>query len=200
MNQVKEESKIVMLHKNIYQRINQVMKTVKYVQKGDKNIGLKYSFVSHDSVMAALHDAVTDAGIVILPDVEFYGKEGDGYVMRMKTEFVNMDNPQDKVVMNYTVPSSTRGAIDEKSFGSTYSYACKYALLKTFMLEPGEDADKYEQVQMLSQSQIDKITKVIGEDKERLNKILGFYRAKSLAEIPESEFELIMKRLNQVNK
>lgn len=128
--------------KNIYQKINSVMGKVKYARKESKNQGLKYSYVSHDSVVGLLRDAVQEEGIVILPSIESYGMENSMLMMRLKVSIVNIDIPDDQIVMNFSVPSNSRnGVVDEKTFGSTYSYAFKYALLKTFMIETGEDAD-----------------------------------------------------------
>lgn len=193
--------------KNIYQRINCVMRKVKYVQKGDKNPGLKYSFVSHDAVMSALHDAVTEEGIVILPDVEFYGIEAGNCFLKIKVDFVNVDNPEDRVTMRYSLPSSTRNGMDEKSFGSTYSYACKYALMKTFMLETGEDAD-HEQYpddirtpkddkrivkcdadyQKVNEQHIEILVKSANGDADTINYILGFNKVKSCKDLNMSQY------------
>ena len=55
---------------NIYQRINNVMKAVKYVQK-DSSVsggGVNYKAVSHDQVVSVLRQALVDHGIMIFPN------------------------------------------------------------------------------------------------------------------------------------
>ena len=125
--------------KNIYQRVIEVMENVEYIQKQDSNNGMRYKFVSHDSVMAALHKPMAKAGIVFLHNTEFYGHNGTYHELRLICEFINADDPTDRIVVKSQIPSKFTG--DEKGYGSTLSYAIKYSLLKMFMLETGEDAD-----------------------------------------------------------
>ena len=179
--------------KNIYQRMNQVMQEVDYVQKKDSNNGLKYKFASHDEVTGLLHGPITRAGIVVLPAVESYGMVGSTFMLQLSVDFVNIDDPSDRVVMKFTVPSGVNGTVSEKSFGATYSYACKYALLKAFMLETGEDAD---QDSSLSGQQVASIMDKLGGDMTRLQKILDHYKVSSIADIPADKYYQIMKRLD----
>ena len=178
--------------KNIYQRMNTVMQEVDYIQKRDSNNGLKYRYASHDAVTGLLHGPVTKAGILIIPEVESYAKEGDAFVLRLRVDFVNIDMPEDKISMKFAVPSASRMEISEKSFGATYSYACKYALLKAFMLETGDDADE---TSYLSAKEVGYIMQTLAGDMDRLQKILDFYRVQSLADIPSDRFPQIVKRI-----
>jgi len=62
---------------NIYQRIVAVMKEVKYVQKSDRKVNNMYSFVTHDSVSAALHEPMANNGIVMVPTVDQLTQDGN---------------------------------------------------------------------------------------------------------------------------
>lgn len=131
--------------KNIFQRINGVMKEVSYVQKEDKKVNNQYRFVSHDQVTAALNGPLAKHGIVILPSILELTQDGNKTVVKLEVAFVNIDNPTDqfKVIhYGYGIDPSDKGV------GKAVSYACKYAMLKTFCLETGDDPerDNYEHV------------------------------------------------------
>ncbi len=122
---------------NIYQRINEVMKEVSYIQKDkSKKVNGQYSFISHDQVSAALHEPMTRHGIVMLPSVEEMTQDGNRTVAKIVVSFVNIDKPEDRFsVTYYGYGIDTQ----DKGPGKAMSYAVKYALLKTFCLETGDD-------------------------------------------------------------
>lgn len=137
---------------NIYQRINAVMKAVKYVQK-DSTVstgGGSYKAVSHDMVLAVLREAIVENGIVVQVQqlsgelVQQRGpnpKEDKGYTQHLysasyQVRFVNMEQPDDFLETAIHAHAQDSG---DKAPGKACSYAVKYAMLKTFGLETGED-------------------------------------------------------------
>jgi hypothetical protein len=124
---------------NIYQRINEVMKEVNYIQKSDKKVNNMYSFVSHDSVSAALHMPMANHGIVMTSSIVELNRDGNRTTLKVEVSFINADDPADK----FSVFCYGDG-IDQqdKGIGKAMSYAVKYALLKTFCLETGDDVEK----------------------------------------------------------
>jgi len=124
---------------NIYQRIVAVMKEVKYVQKSDRKVNNMYSFVTHDSVTAALHEPMANHGIVMVPTVAELVQDGNRTIIKMEISFINADDPADKITINHY-----GYGIDpqDKGIGKAISYAVKYALLKLFCLETGDDVEK----------------------------------------------------------
>jgi len=133
-----------MSDRNIYQRINAVMKAVEYVQK-DSVIDNKYAAVSHDMVVAVLRKAMVENGLVVRP-VQLKGKyvqmrdlekeiKMHLYVGRYQVDFVNVDHPEDYC---RTVVEGHANDNGDKAPGKAMSYAVKYAMLKTFSLETGE--------------------------------------------------------------
>jgi len=125
--------------KNIYQKIVEVMKEVKYIQKSDKKVNGQYSFVTHDSVTAALHEPLANHGIVMIPSILDLHQDGNRTVAKMEISFVNADKPEDKITMihyGYGIDAQDKGV------GKAVSYAVKYALLKMFCLETGDDPEK----------------------------------------------------------
>lgn len=204
--------------KNIFQRINEVMKEVEAVQKESKKVNNMYTFVSHDAVTKALHMPMVRAGIVMVTDVAELTRDGNKTTAKMYLTFVNIDEPSDR----FTVTSYGDG-IDpqDKGIGKAVSYAVKYGLLKTFCLETGDDVEKdsieYEptkpeakvkepkpkvtevpktlQVKRLSFAQVEEVVKALNADKDKIKFLCDFYQVKLLGEIPEDRFENIMNSI-----
>lgn len=125
--------------KNIYQRISAVMAEVSYVQKEDKKVNNQYTFVSHDAVTAKLRPFLIKHGIVVVPTVTRYEQDGNRTEATVQVSFVNIDNPEDRVTVDYV-----GYGIDpqDKGPGKAFSYASKYAFLKVFCLETGDDPER----------------------------------------------------------
>ena len=133
--------------KNIYQRINAVMKEVSYVQK-DATVtgGGSYKAVTHDMVTAVVRPFFVKHGIVIRveqlksemlvtrdpkADIKMHLYSGDYAV-----HFVNVDNPADVATETVNAHANDSG---DKAPGKAMSYAVKYAILKLLSLETGEN-------------------------------------------------------------
>lgn len=137
---------------NIYQRINEVRKAIGYVQK-DKAVstgGGSYKAVTHDAVTGMVRAALIEHGVVIVPSVVssvFNAKEPEAkqrlYEATFQIEFVNMDEPTDRIVTQQTAHALDNG---DKAPGKAMSYATKYAILKLFNIETGDDEEsRYQQ-------------------------------------------------------
>jgi hypothetical protein len=133
---------------NVYQRINAVQKEIGYVQK-DRSVstgGGSYKAVSHDTVTAMLRPYLVKHGIVVsasLSGSPSFDLPAEGAKQRLfhaefVISFINIDDPLDR--LHVTLPAH---ALDngDKAPGKAISYATKYALLKTFALETGEDEE-----------------------------------------------------------
>ena len=138
---------------NIFQRINAVREVIGYVQK-DKSVstgGGSYRAVSHDQVTGMVRAALIKHGVIILPpsviSATFHQKE-EGSKQRLydatyKVEFVNMDSPEDRFAVEINAHALDNG---DKAPGKAMSYATKYAILKLFNIETGEDEEsRYQQ-------------------------------------------------------
>jgi hypothetical protein len=137
---------------NIYQRINAVMKAVEYVQKDatvETGGGKSYRAVTHDMVLAVLRKAMVEQGIVTtveqisnemiqLRDVNLTPKPITMHLYSgtYRVRFINMYNPT-----NYAECTVNAHATDsmDKAPSKAISTAVKYAMLKTFGLETGEN-------------------------------------------------------------
>jgi len=135
---------------NIYQRINAVMKEVEYVQK-DASIaggGANYKAVTHDMVTAVVRKSMVAHGIVIeveQKDSELLIKRDvdSGVKMHLYSgtyavSFINIDNGMDRLTSTINAHANDNG---DKAPGKAASYAVKYAMLKTFTLETGENEE-----------------------------------------------------------
>lgn len=124
--------------KNIYQRMLAIMADLDYIQKSDKTVNNQYRFVSHDQVTAAIHPLLVKHGVLAVPTVHSLAQEGNRTSVCLTTYFINVDEPMDKIFVEswgYGVDQSDKGP------GKAVSYAFKYAILKTFCLETGDDPD-----------------------------------------------------------
>lgn len=137
---------------NIFQRMNNVRKKIGYVQK-DKAVstgGGSYKAVTHDAVTGMVRNALIEEGVIIVPSVIeaiFRPKEPDAkqrlYEATYEIAFVNMDDPQDRIVTRQNAHALDNG---DKAPGKAMSYATKYAILKLFNIETGEDEEsRYQQ-------------------------------------------------------
>lgn len=125
--------------KNIYQRILAVMADVSYVQKEDRKVNNQYTFVSHDAVIAKIRPALIQHGIAVIPTVSQFRQEGNNTIVYYDVTLVNIDKPDDIVVVRtigYGVDPQDKGP------GKAMSYAYKYAMLKVFCLETGDDPER----------------------------------------------------------
>lgn len=125
--------------RNIYQRMHAVMQAVSYVQKEDKKVNNQYTFVSHDAVTAKIRPALIANGIITVPRVTKWQQDGNRTECDLEVDFVNIDKPEERLTV-----SMFGFGIDpqDKGPGKAISYAVKYALLKAFSLETGDDPEK----------------------------------------------------------
>jgi hypothetical protein len=182
---------------NIFQRIRGVMSELDYVQKGEKQVNGQYRFASHDQVTAALHPYLVKYGIVVIPTVEEMTQENNRTVVKLAVVFRNCDSPIDAFHVHYYGYGVDSG---DKGPGKAISYALKYALLKTFMLETGEDADNdanalYEPVKCLefdiqlpidmNEADRNKMNKFLDYSAKAMNKHVEDVKREALTRMPE---------------
>lgn len=137
---------------NLFQRINEIRKKVDYIQK-DKSVstgGGSYKAVTHDQVTAILREHMIMFGVVCVPSLvasKANEKVGDAKQFRYDAtysfDFVNADKPEEK--LSITIEAHAMDNAD-KAPGKALSYAKKYAVLKLFEIETGEDEEsRYQQ-------------------------------------------------------
>ena len=193
--------------KNILTAINEVMKKVEYVKKGASVQG--YKAVTHDEVTAKVRPAMVDAGIVFnisVKNSEMFeaGKSAKGatnyfYKGFYEATFYHCESGES------LTESVEAHAMDfgDKAPGKALSYATKAILLKTFLLETGENDESRQEVdramteqQELYRSQlINKINAIASESGKDLQKAALFVTANKtddILDLSNSQLEKIL--------
>lgn len=143
---------------NLYQRINEVRKAINYVQK-DKSVstgGGSYKAVTHDQVTGMVREHMVKHGIVsypVLVESQSMPKEVNAnmetakqfrYEATYDILFVNIDEPSEFITIRIQAHAMDNA---DKAPGKALSYAKKYAVLKLFEIETGEDEESRYQEQ-----------------------------------------------------
>lgn len=137
---------------NLYQRINAVRATITYVKK-DKDVGegkYAYKAVTHDAVTGQIRQALIDNGILIIPtlvsstanpkevDADLKASKQFRYDATYSFRFINVDEPTEFFDVVIEAHAMDNG---DKAPGKALSYAKKYAVLKVFEIETGENEE-----------------------------------------------------------
>ncbi len=136
---------------NLYQRINEVRKEVDYVQK-NKSVstgGGSYKAVTHDEVTGVIRAHLVKHGVICVPSLVtsavIIPPAKDGEVSKMiryeatyDFRFVNADDPKEELVIRMEAHAMDN---QDKAPGKAISYAKKYAVLKLFEIETGEEEE-----------------------------------------------------------
>ena len=137
---------------NLFQRINQVRRGIDYIKK-DKSVSTgtsgSYKAVTHDQVTAMVRQHMIDAGIICYPVLvssrvaETLDKEGKPsrnirYEATYDFTFASCDDPKDAITLRIESHAMDN---QDKAPGKALSYAKKYAVLKLFEIETGEDEE-----------------------------------------------------------
>ena len=182
---------------NIHQRVLGVMDDLHYVKKEDKKVNGQYTFASHDAVSAAIHPLLVKHRIVVTPTVIDHTIDGNRTVVNVEVNFVNADVPEDKITIN-----SIGYGIDnqDKGIGKAVSYATKYAFLKMFVLETGDDPEQdlidhkpdtiTDEQAMLLQTLID-ATETSQQD------FCAHFKVKALGDLPVDRYTIAHKQLQK---
>lgn len=206
-----------MTDRNIYQRINDVMKAVKYVQK-DKQVsapGQNYKAVTHDQLLSAARQALVDNGVVIYPSQT----KGKFLIMRdvnakpepvkmglyegkYEINFVNIDKPEERITLKVQAQAMDNG---DKAPGKALTYATKAAILKVLSLETGENEESREEERELkktiSQDEYDALSAYCvtqGQDGPQWTKtaeaLMKAYKINNINELPKLKFKEALNR------
>ncbi len=136
---------------NIYQRLNYVREQVEYIKKNASVSGAgSYKAVRHDDVTARVREHLVTAGVICIQSLRNHKMVDTGTttkngipISRLEAEyditFINMDAPAETVSQIVAAHALDSG---DKAPGKAMSYAKKYAYLKTFDLETGEEDEE----------------------------------------------------------
>lgn len=128
---------------NIYQKLIEVRKSVPYLQKD--NQGHQFKYVSSSQTLGSLKSAMDKHGLLLIPNVKgervldhTTSKGAHQYftVLDMEFTWINAENPEEKVVCNWTGQGLDDG---EKGVGKALTYSEKYFMLKFFNIPTDKD-------------------------------------------------------------
>lgn len=122
----------------------QVMQEVGYVQKDGKNEFHGYKYASEANAIAALRPALVKVGLVMIPSVVNQERDEHGNT-HVTVQYRIMDETGACIEFYCAGSGNDRarsGAIGDKGIYKALTGASKYALLKTFLLETGDDPEE----------------------------------------------------------
>lgn len=132
---------------NLLQRIIEIRKACDYIQK-DKSVstgGGSYKAVTHDAVTGMLRKHMDAHGVVSWPVlVDSVSNPKEEGIKQFRYEatydifFANAEKPEDKICIRIEAHAMDNA---DKAPGKALSYAKKYAMLKLFEIETGEDEE-----------------------------------------------------------
>lgn len=124
---------------NIHQRINGARGDVSKIEKTPKGTGgMKYDFIAHDDVTAHVKPIFLKWGICPWHTVVEQNQSGNRTELTVETDFINIDNPDDKITMR-TVGYGADN--QDKGPGKALTYAVKGAFLKAMLLNSADDIE-----------------------------------------------------------
>lgn len=195
---------------NIYQRLNEVKKSVSYLKKDQKIQG--YTAISHDKVTTETRQHFIDAGVLITISLKKgktieLGATRNGALQRMYdaiylVEFINIDEPADKLTVK--VPAQGLDTSD-KAIGKSLSMGMKMAILKVLQIASGDQEEDREDVYPVQQQSTVNDNDVLRA--HVINEIhnLSDYAGKPVADIVQaygvsSLNEIHINQLNKIKK
>lgn len=186
--------------KNIYQRINSVMKENIYIKKGSAGQG---TGVLHDELLAVLTPHLVANGIVVnvIKSGESRSRSNQKgnyiYECDFVVEYVNIDDPKDRLSVLVEAHAMDSG---DKAPGKAITYAAKTAHLKVFSIETGlndESRADAADIDTITQDQANQLFPLLcthdGHYTEKGMKIATAYKFKNLTDIKSKKFDEILK-------
>ncbi len=198
---------------NIYQKLAKIRKQVEVIQKNKRGYG--YTYVSEEEILAKITVFMDKYHLSLIPGivggttkVEPYPykktkttKGGDTYEENvnevlvsadMTWTWVNNDNPEEKVIVGWTLVGQQSDA--SQAFGSGLTYSDRYFLLKYFnVATTDDDPDAHRSKQRAAEA---------AEDKMIAEQIIGTFDevVKAFLKANESKAEDVKKFVSKYAK
>ena len=114
------------------------MNEVEGVDKAAKKAGMNFNPLLHDDVTKAMRPALIKHKLLAIPKYVNQRTIENYFYTECNLTLINAENPREKIEIE---GASAFAKIDKFATGNAISYATKYAFLKGFCLESGEDSD-----------------------------------------------------------
>lgn len=197
---------------NIFQRMQKITAEVSTVAK-NLEVGFgsnKYRAVSEADILRAVKPIEEKYGVYSYPydreivesgTMEREGRNGKTIqlYLRVKTvyRFVSVDDPTSYLdIVSYGDGVDTQ----DKAPGKAMTYSDKYALMKAYKIQTGDDPDQYASepqsavnTQMNQRRMMEQYV-LSHYDSENLAKMLDYYNAKSVADLDNAQLAMVYSR------
>ena len=129
---------------NIYQKLNEIHKSVGYIKKGQR--GKQFQYVGSSDVLAVVRQQMNEHGLILEPRIldsnvrEYETKTGTLQIfteLTMTMTWVNTEKPEEKVELSWYAQGMDLAG--EKGVGKALTYGEKYFLLKFFNIATDKD-------------------------------------------------------------
>lgn len=124
--------------KNIFEKLHSVTENVGKIYK-EQNKGMPYKSVNHNAVTQAVRKEIIKERLFVKPIIDENLNQGTLHKIVMSVEIIDIDNPTDKIEIGKFPALGLDN--QDKGYGKAISYAFKYILQKTFMMEIGDDEE-----------------------------------------------------------
>ena len=143
-----------------------------------------YRAVTHDAVTGMVRQHLVEHGVIIAPTLiesMFHPKEEGAkqrlYSASYDVRFINMDAPDECVTIRIEAHALDNG---DKAPGKAISYATKYAILKLFNIETGEDEEsRYQREEFDVTPHLEKIAAADSMDSLRYEYVTAYIAAQN---------------------
>lgn len=209
-----------MAENNIYQRILNIQNELQTVAKNltvATSQTQSYKAVSEVDILNAVKPLEIKHGVCSMPTdrqiiessiletvKEFKGEKKTTRQLHMRVmttyEFINVDDPNDRI---QTITFADGIDSGDKASGKAMTYADKYALMKMYKIQTGEDIDAVASEElkgqtaktepMITTSQIEIIKSKMNE--ERIAKMLEYYKVDSIDKLTLKQASETCKKL-----
>lgn len=137
--------------KKLVQKLAEVMKEVKYIQKRGYNSFHKYKYATEADVAEKVREALAERNIVMIPSLTNHSirehttsKGNREYITTVVMEFRFIDGETGETI-TFSMIGEGQDAGDKGPY-KAMTGAQKYALMKTFMIPTGDDPEADEDV------------------------------------------------------
>lgn len=201
----------------LFEKLSAIQNELKAPKSNFNNFG-KYSYRSAEDILEAvkpickMHKAI----VFLSDDIRYVG---DRYYVEANVTLADLENDERLVVTAYARESDKKSGMDESQItGSCSSYARKYALNGLFCIDDTKDADTDEQhIQVaeggkretkakaekaqaddpiISSDKVEIAVATIRNKQTTLANVLKAYGVEKLADLRESQYQNLMKRLS----
>lgn len=126
---------------NISTRLVRAQHDARRLEKTKAKNGMKYDYITHDDIASEAKRILAKNGILFFPSIEDFSQDGNRTVVTVSASLINADKPEETL--------NTRGigyGVDQqdKGPGKAYSYAVKYILAKTLLLNTSDDIEQHD--------------------------------------------------------